>query len=36
MESARQAADEILERCPEVGEALLARWYRGRSELLKA
>ena len=36
LEAARQAADEILARCPDVGEALLARWYRGRAELLKA
>ncbi|WP_026258793.1 ATP-dependent DNA helicase RecG [Uliginosibacterium gangwonense] len=36
VESARQAADEMLARFPDAAEALHTRWYGGRSQLLRA
>ena len=36
VEAARQAAEEMLTRFPAAADALLARWYGGRAELLKA
>ena len=36
VEAARTAAGEMLDRFPEAAEALLARWYGDRAELLKA
>jgi len=36
IEAAKQAAEEMQARFPDAAEALLARWYGGRAELLKA
>ncbi|MDP5241062.1 ATP-dependent DNA helicase RecG [Uliginosibacterium sp. 31-16] len=36
IEIARQAAEELQARHPEAADALLARWYGGRAELLRA
>ncbi|MDQ7988907.1 MAG: ATP-dependent DNA helicase RecG [Candidatus Dactylopiibacterium sp.] len=36
IEVARQAAEELQARHPEAADALLARWYGGRAELLRA
>lgn len=36
IEVAKQAAEELQTRYPEAADALIARWYGGRSELLKA
>lgn len=36
VEAARGAAEEMLARFPEAAEAVLARWYGGRSQLLRA
>jgi ATP-dependent DNA helicase RecG len=36
IEVAKQAAEELQTRHPEAADALIARWYGGRSELLKA
>jgi ATP-dependent DNA helicase RecG len=36
VEAARGAAEEMLARFPEAAEAILVRWYGGRSQLLRA